>query len=181
MHYQLNTSIVHLKDALSLSGIYCIRNLSNDKCYIGSSKNVFNRVRCHISQLNNNSHANNLLQRDWNEYGATDFIIEILEEVEGRHKDRLKIEAKWILELEGYPYGYNLNVSTHGYRTRKHENQYYPKYHRNELTPEIAAKRFQNGDGVYKIARDYGCNSDYVNEMIISYVRSNNLTHLYGG
>jgi len=181
MTCQLNTSIVHLKDDLESSGIYCVTNLTTGKHYIGSSKNIFNRLRCHISQLNNNTHSNQLLQNDWNKYGATDFIVEVLEEVQGKHKDRLKIEAKWILKLEGYPYGYNLSVSTHGYRHRKHNGEYYPKFHVSQLTPEIATKRFQRGDTEVKIAHDYGCDVDYVRSQILNFMSTNNLTRIYGG
>jgi len=181
MEYKLNKSIVHLKNELEFSGIYCIKNLTNNKCYVGSSKNIFNRLRYHISQLNNNNHTNNILQNDWNKFRAIDFTVKILELVEGAHNNRLIIECKWIKKLEGYPYGYNLNLSTHGYRSRKYENQYYPKFHLSQLTTNIAATRFQNGEHIFKIARDYGCDEEYVRNKIITYVNENNLEMIRGG
>ena len=33
---------------LNKSGIYCIRNIVNNKVYIGKSKNIYNRITQHI-------------------------------------------------------------------------------------------------------------------------------------
>lgn len=60
-------------------GIYRIRNVINDKCYYGSSKNIKKRWSKHKSQLKYNRHENILLQRAWNKYGEENFIFEIVE------------------------------------------------------------------------------------------------------
>lgn len=60
-------------------GIYRIRNLINDKCYYGSSKNIEKRWKRHKSDLKNNHHHNIILQRSWNKYGKENFIFEIVE------------------------------------------------------------------------------------------------------
>ena len=45
------------------SGIYKIQNLVNNKIYIGSSINLKTRYRTHLRTLNENNHANRLLQK----------------------------------------------------------------------------------------------------------------------
>lgn len=40
---------------LNKSGIYCIRNIINNKVYIGKSKNIYNRITQHIYLLRNKS------------------------------------------------------------------------------------------------------------------------------
>jgi group I intron endonuclease len=62
-----------------MTGIYGIRNTINQKLYIGSSKNIDNRVYNHFSNLKNNNHKNKHLQAAYNKYGKDVFKIEILE------------------------------------------------------------------------------------------------------
>lgn len=62
------------------SGIYCILNLLNQKKYIGSSKNIYDRLVNHKMMLKNNNHHNNYLQNSWNKYKSNNFIYIILEE-----------------------------------------------------------------------------------------------------
>lgn len=65
-----------------ISGIYYIKNKINEKIYIGSSKNIYNRKSQHYSELRGNYHENIFLQRSWNKYGEENFEFGILEEVE---------------------------------------------------------------------------------------------------
>lgn len=60
-------------------GIYKIVNLINNKIYIGSSKNLYNRRKTHFSKLRLNYFYNKTLQKDFNEYGENNFKFEILE------------------------------------------------------------------------------------------------------
>ena len=64
------------------SGIYCILNKNNNKKYIGSSKNLYNRLMKHRSLLRNNKHENVLLQNTWNKHSEEFFECFILEYVE---------------------------------------------------------------------------------------------------
>ena len=61
-------------------GIYCIKNIINDKCYIGSSIHIYYRLRRHKSDLLKNAHANPILQNAYNKYGANSFVVSIIEE-----------------------------------------------------------------------------------------------------
>ena len=62
-----------------ISGIYGIRNLVNNKIYIGSSKNIRNRISDHKYSLNKNIHPNDYLQKSWNKYKINNFIFFIIE------------------------------------------------------------------------------------------------------
>lgn len=62
-------------------GIYCIENLINNKKYIGSSKNIYQRLHRHLSELKRNIHPNNHLQNSFNKYKQNNFICYILKEV----------------------------------------------------------------------------------------------------
>ncbi len=60
------------------TGIYLIRNVINNKVYIGSAINVTERWRIHCVLLNNNKHYNLHLQSSWNKYGEDAFEFKIL-------------------------------------------------------------------------------------------------------
>jgi len=60
------------------SGIYQIKNLINNKTYIGSAVNFKQRMATHRSCLNLNKHGNSHLQKAFVKYGEENFISEIL-------------------------------------------------------------------------------------------------------
>jgi group I intron endonuclease len=59
-------------------GIYKIKNLVNNKCYIGQSVNLKKRKIKHFLDLKNNKHNNNHLQNAYNKYGKNSFEFSIL-------------------------------------------------------------------------------------------------------
>lgn len=63
-------------------GIYAIKNVLNDKCYIGSTIDLYRRRCEHISQLRNNKHKNRHLQFSWNKNGEDVFVFEVLEVID---------------------------------------------------------------------------------------------------
>lgn len=62
-----------------LSGIYFIRNIINNKIYVGSAVNLKRRFHEHWSRLKYNKHSSSYLQRAWNKYGKEAFRFEIIE------------------------------------------------------------------------------------------------------
>ena len=49
--------------------IYKILALNSKKLYIGSAKNIKDRIRCHLKDLRDNKHHSVYLQRVFNKYG----------------------------------------------------------------------------------------------------------------
>lgn len=62
-----------------MKGIYCIKNISNNKCYIGSSNDLEYRKSMHFSKLKHGGHVNKHLQSAYNKYGNNSFEFSILE------------------------------------------------------------------------------------------------------
>lgn len=64
--------------APAVSGIYRIVNCANGKVYVGSSVDLFLRLRSHLGQLAKNKHRNSYMQRSWNEHGEGNFRFEVV-------------------------------------------------------------------------------------------------------
>lgn len=86
MDCQVASSSIHsgaigsyLTRDLDRSGIYRIRNLVNDKCYVGSAVNIRKRWHVHRSYLSRGVHHNRYLTAAWSKYGQDAFIFEVIE------------------------------------------------------------------------------------------------------
>ena len=66
------------KDLNQKCGIYKIT--CNEHSYIGSSINIYYRLKRHISDLLKNKHANRYMQNAFNKYGKDSFEFDIIEE-----------------------------------------------------------------------------------------------------
>ena len=76
------------------SGIYQIKNLVNNKRYIGSAVILSRRHSQHILHLTLGDHKNAHLQSAWNKYGAASFDFQVLEYCE--EADLITLEQIWI-------------------------------------------------------------------------------------
>jgi group I intron endonuclease len=97
------------------SVIYQIRNIVNDKVYVGSAIDETKRWQQHRRSLNNRTHFNQYLQNSWNKYGAKNFLFETLEELHEDDHDKLKNflierETFWIdtKHSDDQKFGYNV-------------------------------------------------------------------------
>lgn len=90
-----------------MAGIYIIKNLVNNKVYIGQSVDVKSRLQHHRSELRHNRHANSYLQNSWNKYGEENFEFSVLELCDEDQLDEL--ERRYIKEYDAMDrdYGYN--------------------------------------------------------------------------
>ncbi len=80
------------------SGIYAISHIATNRHYVGSSRDVRARWKCHRSMLNAGTHHSPHLQRAWLKYGADAFAFVVLEYVEN-FDDLLQCEQVWIDRL----------------------------------------------------------------------------------
>ena len=87
-------------------GVYCIRNIINNKVYIGQSVNIKRRWKKHRSELNRNTHNNKQLQNAWNAYGEESFEFVVLEECEEKDLDRIEIYYIKKYNATNRDYGY---------------------------------------------------------------------------
>lgn len=90
------------------SGIYIIKNKINNKIYVGSSINISKRWNEHMNHLEGNNHANQYLQRSWNQNGKDCFEFLIAEECD--IENLLLVEQKWLDTTKSYEpeNGYNI-------------------------------------------------------------------------
>lgn len=88
------------------SGIYKIKNLVNNKVYVGSSVNIGKRISQHIAELVKGNHYNVHLQFAWNKYGAENFQFEIIEYY--KKNKRLEREQYYIDLYDSVRNGYNI-------------------------------------------------------------------------
>jgi len=87
--------------------VYQITNLVNNKFYIGSSANLYERWRKHRNKLRSGTHPNKYIQASWNKYGERAFIFEIVAEFEAV-EDMLAYEEGLIQKHLGSPLCMNL-------------------------------------------------------------------------
>ena len=85
-----------LKKVPKSAGIYSICNLLNNKRYIGSTNNFYNRFHEHKCLLRNNKHHNMHLQNAYNKYGINCFVFKILETCEPIQETLMIIEQKYL-------------------------------------------------------------------------------------
>lgn len=94
-----------------IHGIYQIRNIVNNKVYIGSAIDVKGRWDRHKSLLNRNKHHSKHLQFAWNKYGEDNFVFEIIEKVKDSNK-LIEREQYWLDKTQSYKdyNGYNISI-----------------------------------------------------------------------
>ena len=97
---------------LNRTRIYIIKNIINNKFYIGScSTQLHKRLNHHINSLQRNDHKNTHLQNAFNKYGEDNFIIEILEICD---ENILAREQFYLDKFDAINKGYNINPLASG-------------------------------------------------------------------
>jgi len=94
--------------------IYCIKQVSTNKMYIGLTADYVRRKKEHLCELRHNKHYNQHLQNAWNKYGDLDFNFEILQEVPGTQEDLKQAEIRLIDELGTVDASKGFNMSKGG-------------------------------------------------------------------
>lgn len=107
---------------MKIGGIYQIRNLINNKIYVGSTNNFKRRKNDHFRKLIKNNHRNVRLQNSFNKHGCDNFVFEILEKIENT-SELLQIEDYWIQKLNSKKNGYNIADARGGDMISNHPNE----------------------------------------------------------
>jgi len=171
----LNGKIIDKTDK-GLMGIYKVVNLINNKLYVGSSIDLYRRMKEHIGSLKNNKHFNYHLQNSWNKHGQEFFVFKIIEYINDK-KLLTKREQHWmeIYNVCNQDYGYNINPKadncagrpmqektkikiSNTLKGRKLEHTTGENNHLSVLTEEQVKDiklRLYNGDYIYKIHKNY--------------------------
>lgn len=110
------------KTKLNVPGIYVIKNIINNKIYVGKSKNCYKRLHQHLSDLkikSRNQNENEHLLSAFNLYGEDNFecyLLEKFEESENLEQILADRELFWMKELDSLnkDKGYNLRWDSEG-------------------------------------------------------------------
>lgn len=139
--------------------IYRIRNVVNQKFYVGSTINMKERTRTHRNKLRRNTHHTPHLQAAWNKYGEECFVFEVVEEVAS--VDELQsAEDAWLAAHVGQPYCYNAGLRS-GAPWRGAPAEDHPCYGRPKPPEEIAAiaagvrKRYEDPTYVPRLGKQH--------------------------
>ena len=103
------------KNDLNKCGIYCIRNIVNQKVYIGKSKNIYTRICTHISSLRRKTKDENRhLINAWEKYGEDKFEYFVLEYLEINEELLKERELFWMKQYDSTnrEKGYNLRMDS---------------------------------------------------------------------
>lgn len=109
------------KESPRTLGVFRVSNKQNERWYIGASLDVPAMLNRQRFQLDNGSHPNPNLQRDWRRFGAEAFVLETLDTLtppEGvtawdPRKELQALEAMWHERLKQlYGRGYHVEKST---------------------------------------------------------------------
>jgi group I intron endonuclease len=126
-------------------GIYCILNTKNGKKYVGSSKNMYYRIRGHLCDLRKDRHYNKHLQKSFLMYGAgifQAFVLEFCEESQLALSECLWIEKENSMNRD---FGYNQTQVTN--------------LRKNDLTIESRRKissTLSNGKKTWMLSKENG-------------------------
>jgi group I intron endonuclease len=107
------------KETVQPMGIYQIKNLMNDKIFIGSAKNLQGKLNSVKFQLEHGSYTHRELQKDFNDLGEENFSFEVVDYLEPKEdidhnytEDLSVLEEMWLEKLQPFfEKGYNKKKS----------------------------------------------------------------------
>jgi group I intron endonuclease len=108
--------------------IYTIRNVVDQKFYVGSTANMRERFRTHRGKLRRGAHHCHHLQAAWNKYGEETFKFEVVERLSGgaSYADLQAAEDVWLEKHVGtkecYNHGLRSGAPWRGCRPEDHPN-----------------------------------------------------------
>lgn len=152
----MNIEVNNLED-LKKCGVYKILNISNNKYYIGSTKQTFqHRLNHHLQALRNNTHKNSHLQHAWNKYGEENFKFLIIEVCE---RSVVYDREQFYLDQRDLTLAYNINPLATGpcmtkesidkqvasrKKFNKEAREIYDRVKNNEINLDDVDKKYKN-------------------------------------
>ena len=129
---------------MKISAVYKITNTVTGDFYIGSSKDVKQRLAVHKCQSRWNKYPSNPMYLDMQKYGVDKFVFEILAEVES---EQLKEKEQYFIETLKPTYNdYNakgLNVERRKERNKEYQKSDKCKEYRKEYRQSDKCKEYQ--------------------------------------
>ena len=129
-----------------IKGIYRIKNVINEKSYIGSSINIKSRIQRHKSELKNNKHSNLKLQRAYIKYGVSSFsyiIEEVFEEI--TREDLFKKETELIILEDLKNLGYNQMIDSASHFSEINKSKTTINRNKKKFSKKIVAIKIEDG------------------------------------
>lgn len=105
------------KETMTPVGIYVIRNLANQRVFVGGSMNVTGTLNRERFELELRCHRNAKLLQDWIEYGAENFRFEVIDTVKKRDDPAFDYKGELAALLEMWREELNC-YGENGYNTR---------------------------------------------------------------
>jgi group I intron endonuclease len=119
------------------SGIYVIKNIINNKIYVGQTINIIeNRIKRHQYELKNNKHANIYLQREFNKFGIHCFEFNILYFGIITIDELNEIEINLIQKYKSNDENFGYNILLGG------KNQKLPETVKNKISKSLLNNKF---------------------------------------
>ena len=148
------------------SGIYIIKTKINNRFYIGSAINLYNRKHTHLTHLKQKKHCNAKLQRFVNKYGIENLFFECVEFCE--KENLIKREQFYIDTLNPFYNIAKIAGSTLGTKITKEQSEKLSKLRKGKqnslcrvLTNETKAK-------ISKKAKERGLHPNFKKASIIA-------------
>lgn len=150
------------------SAIYYIKNINNNKLYIGSTRNVLSRLKNHLYELQSATHSAANLQIDYLKHGWNVFEFDIIEIV----KDKKLLNEK----ENHYINTYNTLDSSFGYNTLR-PSLSAKKKSKPSKTPNLSSaklsavnvleikEKISQGIPLYIIAEEYGVHDGTISSI----------------
>lgn len=144
---------LYVSNYKKVHGIYRITNKLNDKFYVGSAVNLYERWHKHKSQLLKNKHDNGYLQKSFNKHGLENFNFEVIEIVDSR-ENLINREQYWIdiLDATNKKIAYNLAPNAGSMLGFKHTEKTKAKISKNrkgiKIPQEAMDRSAQNRRGL---------------------------------
>jgi group I intron endonuclease len=121
--------------------IYQIKNLINNKVYIGQTNDPERRKKRHFVDLRSGKHDNPHLQKAFFKYGEENFYFEILLQKECSQDEINQLEIEYIEKYNSYLDGYNCN------RGGQQHNGFESKLKKEEILKIYAMLEFHKRPG----------------------------------